>query len=48
VHLHADARGRWWARSDNDLRFELRDAAALAGRRVRARVQPDGITACVV
>lgn len=48
VHLHADARGRWWARSDNDLRFELRDAAAVAGRRVRARPQPDGITASVV
>ncbi|HWB79691.1 MAG TPA: tRNA (N(6)-L-threonylcarbamoyladenosine(37)-C(2))-methylthiotransferase MtaB [Nannocystaceae bacterium] len=45
VHRHADARGRWWARSDNDLRFELHDAAGVAGRRVRAHADPDGVTA---
>lgn len=45
VHRHADARGRWWAKTDHDLRVELEHGERFAATRVRARLLGDGTTA---
>jgi threonylcarbamoyladenosine tRNA methylthiotransferase MtaB len=42
VHRHADARGRWWARSSEDIAIELPNGERFAAQRLRVRLDDTG------